>query len=106
MTTKAAYGARQARPVYPPAARRLGRAEGRTRPEAGMGSMLDLPDALRAAGLRVFVTPDWKTNGHGITLLDHPYGGVLHHTAGFGLHSVYGLPDARPDVPQPRANLW
>lgn len=72
-----------------------------------MGGMLDLPEALRAAGLRVFVAPDWRTNGHdGIALLDAPYGGVLHHTAGFGLHSVYGLPDARPSVPQPRCNLW
>jgi hypothetical protein len=71
-----------------------------------MGSMLDLPDALRSAGLRVFVAPDWRTNGHDIDLLDSPYGGVLHHTAGLGLRSVYGLPDARPDVPQPRANLW
>jgi hypothetical protein len=70
-----------------------------------MGSMLDLPAALRAAGLRVWVAPDWKTNGHGYSLIK-PFGGVLHHTAGWGLRSVYGEPDARPDVPQPRCNLW
>jgi hypothetical protein len=70
-----------------------------------MGTMLDLPAALRAAGLTVWVAPDWRTNGHGYDLIK-PFGGVLHHTAGHGLRSVYGEPDARPDVPQPRCNLW
>lgn len=68
-------------------------------------SILDLPAALRAAGLTVWVAPDWRTNGHTYELID-PFGGVLHHTAGHGLRAVYGLPDARPDVPQPRCNVW
>jgi hypothetical protein len=73
------------------------------------GTMRDLPAALRAAGLRVWVAPDWLSNGHeGHHELDASalWGGVLHHTAGMGLHAVYGEPDARPDVPQPRCNLW
>jgi hypothetical protein len=70
-----------------------------------MGTMLDLPAGFRAAGLTVWVAPDWRTNGHGYDLIK-PFGGVLHHTGGYGLRSVYGLPDARPEVPQPRCNLW
>lgn len=70
--------------------------------------MLTVPDALVAAGLSVFVVPEWRSNGHdGQLVLADPWGVLLHHTAdNGGLKSVWGSPDIRPDVPQPRANLW
>lgn len=69
--------------------------------------LLQLPDLLRAAGLRVGVVPDYSSNGHGAI---NPGGNLLHHTAGNGLQAVYAWPekwgDGRPDVPSPRCNVW
>lgn len=73
------------------------------------GTVLDLPDQLRHEGLTVYVVPQWRTNGHdGQLLLTDPWGHLLHHTAdNAGLGSVWDpAGDRRPDVPQPRCNLW
>jgi hypothetical protein len=73
-----------------------------------MASILDLATAYRAEGLHVYEVPGWRNRGHsdGPML---PRGGGWHHTAdNSGLISVLNLngPDIRPDVPQPRANVW
>ncbi len=72
------------------------------------GSMLDLADVYRREGLRVHELPGWQTRGHSAGPIS-PRGGGWHHTAdNSGLISVFNLngPDIRPDVPQPRANVW
>jgi N-acetylmuramoyl-L-alanine amidase len=81
-----------------------------------MSTMLDLPAAYRAQGLTVFEVPGWRTRGHQGDVPIHPIGGLWHDTGdNHGLRSVFNYtgdphnptgPDERPDVPQPRANIW
>jgi hypothetical protein len=71
-------------------------------------TMLDLADAYRGEGLRVLELPGWKARGHSAGPMT-PRGGGWHHTAdNLAVISVFNAngPDIRPDVPQPRANVW
>jgi hypothetical protein len=70
--------------------------------------MLDLADAYRREGLRVLELSGWQNRGHSAGPIS-PRGGGWHHTADdIGVISVFNAngPDIRPDVPQPRANVW
>lgn len=67
-----------------------------------MPMLTEIPDVLRAAGLRVRVEPGFATRGHG------QMGDVrtitCHHTGGLGALGV--VRDGRPGLPGPLAHLY
>lgn len=74
-----------------------------------MSSMILLPQALKNFGLRVREVPGWQARGHDGEVPIVPFGGMWHDTGDtLGLRSVWDVngDDVRPDVPQPRANLY
>lgn len=68
----------------------------------------ELADAYRAMGLTVLELAGWQDRGHSPGPIT-PRGGGWHHTGdNIGLRSVFNPDgtDIRPDVPQPRANVF
>lgn len=62
-----------------------------------------LPDVLKAAGLNVYVDPDWLDNGHGD--FEDLWGVVAHHTGDVSENAWKVVRDGRSDLSGPLSQL-